>query len=61
MTVLGKGPLDPFAWTRGLLLVNDIRLVDFLAEAGRYRQGWLGFDIRPLVKMQLLRKSLSYE
>jgi len=44
MTVLGKGPLDPFAWTRGLLLVNDIRLVDFLAEAGRYRQGWLGCD-----------------
>jgi len=42
MTVLGKGPLDPFAWTRGLLLVNDIRLADFLAEAGRYRQGWLG-------------------
>ena len=44
MTVLGKGPLDPFAWARGLLLVNDIRLVDFLAEAGRYRQGWLGCD-----------------
>lgn len=44
MTVLGKGALDPFAWTRGLLVVNDIRLVDFLAEAGRYRQGWLGCD-----------------
>ncbi|MFP6847735.1 MAG: DUF4880 domain-containing protein [Pseudomonas sp.] len=44
MTVLGKGPLDPFAWARGLLLVNDIRLADFLAEAGRYRQGWLGCD-----------------
>lgn len=42
--VLGKAPLDPFAWTRGLLLVNDIRLVDFLAEAGRYRHGWLGCD-----------------
>ncbi|SEQ90645.1 transmembrane sensor [Pseudomonas cuatrocienegasensis] len=44
MTALGKGPLDPFAWARGLLLVNDIRLADFLAEAGRYRQGWLGCD-----------------
>ncbi|HZX18394.1 MAG TPA: DUF4880 domain-containing protein [Pseudomonas sp.] len=44
MSELGKGPLDPFAWARGLLLVNDIRLADFLAEAGRYRQGWLGYD-----------------
>lgn len=46
MTTLAKGPLDPFAWTRGLLIVNDIRLGDFLAEAGRYRQGWLGCDAR---------------
>lgn len=44
MTTLGKGPLDPTAWTRGLLVVNDIRLGDFLAEAGRYRSGWLGCD-----------------
>lgn len=44
MTPLGKGPLDPFAWARGLLVVNDIRLADFVAEAGRYRQGWLGCD-----------------
>lgn len=44
MRNLGKGPLDPFAWTRGLLVVNDMRLADFLAEAGRYRHGWLGCD-----------------
>lgn len=44
MNSLGKGPLDPFAWARGLLIVNDIRLADFLTEAGRYRQGWLGCD-----------------
>jgi ferric-dicitrate binding protein FerR (iron transport regulator) len=44
VTPLGKGPLDPFAWARGLLVVSDIRLADFLAEAGRYRQGWLGCD-----------------
>lgn len=44
MNLLGQGPLDPFAWARGLLLVNDIRLADFLAEAGRYRQGWLGCE-----------------
>ncbi|MDD0844602.1 DUF4880 domain-containing protein [Pseudomonas sp. Gutcm_11s] len=42
--VLGQGPLDPFGWTRGLLVVNDIRLADFLAEAGRYRHGWLGCE-----------------
>ena len=44
MTALGKGAFDPFAWTRGLLVVSDIRLADFLAEAGRYRRGWLGCD-----------------
>ncbi|CAM3688021.1 Protein FecR [Pseudomonas reidholzensis] len=41
---LAPGALDPFAWSRGLLIVSDIRLDDFLAEAGRYRQGWLGCD-----------------
>lgn len=44
MTALSKGPIDPFAWTRGLLVVSDIRLADFLIEAGRYRQGWIGCD-----------------
>nr|WP_059392544.1 DUF4880 domain-containing protein [Pseudomonas toyotomiensis] len=44
MSPLGRSALDPFAWTRGLLVVNDIRLADFLAEAGRYRYGWLGCD-----------------
>ncbi|EZH76866.1 iron dicitrate transport regulator FecR [Ectopseudomonas composti] len=44
MNPLGRGALDPFAWTRGLLVVNDIHLADFLAEAGRYRHGWLGCD-----------------
>ncbi|CAG8865625.1 Protein FecR [Pseudomonas fluorescens] len=43
---LEKGPLDPFAWSRGLLLASNMRLGDFLAEAGRYRQGWLGCDDR---------------
>ncbi|SDH24421.1 ferric-dicitrate binding protein FerR, regulates iron transport through sigma-19 [Pseudomonas flavescens] len=43
-TTLGKGAIDPFAWARGLLVVSDIRLADFLAEAGRYRKGWLGCD-----------------
>ncbi|MCQ4260367.1 DUF4880 domain-containing protein [Stutzerimonas stutzeri] len=44
MTPLGRGAIDPFAWTRGLLVASDIRLDDFLTEAGRYRQGWLGCD-----------------
>ncbi len=46
MTLLGPSPLDPFAWSRGLLVVNDMRLGEFLAEAGRYRHGWLGCDPR---------------
>nr|WP_272889417.1 DUF4880 domain-containing protein [Stutzerimonas stutzeri] len=41
---LRRSPIDPFAWARGLLVVSDISLADFLAEAGRYRQGWLGCD-----------------
>jgi len=44
MTTLGQGPLDPFAWARGLMGGDDIRLSAFLAEAGRYRTGWLGCD-----------------
>lgn len=44
MSILAKGAIDPFAWSRGLLVVSDIRLADFLAEAARYRQGWLGCD-----------------
>ncbi|WP_417662122.1 DUF4880 domain-containing protein [Pseudomonas sp.] len=42
ITPLANSPLDPFAWVRGLLIVNDMRLDAFLAEAGRYRPGWLG-------------------
>lgn len=43
-SALGRGPVDPFAWVRGLLIVSDIRLAEFVSEAGRYRQGWLGCD-----------------
>ena len=46
LTELGKSRLDPFAWSRGLLVVNDMPLGEFLAEAGRYRHGWLGCDER---------------
>lgn len=41
---LASAALDPFAWARGLLIVNDMRLADFLDEAGRYRRGWLHCD-----------------
>ncbi|WP_426811281.1 DUF4880 domain-containing protein [Pseudomonas sp. WOUb67] len=41
---LASGALDPFAWARGLLVVNDMRLDAFLAEAGRYRRGWVQCD-----------------
>lgn len=44
LAVIARGPIDPFAWARGLIVVDDARLADVLAEAGRYRQGWLGCD-----------------
>ncbi|WP_437884176.1 FecR domain-containing protein [Pseudomonas sp. LRF_L74] len=31
-------------WSRGLLIANDQRLDDFIAELGRYRSGWLRCD-----------------
>ena len=41
------GPLQPAmpqadAWSRGMLVVGDWRLGDFIAELGRYRPGHLG-------------------
>jgi len=32
------------AWTRGMLVAEDMRLGDFLAELSRYRHGWLRCD-----------------
>lgn len=32
------------AWTRGMLVVEDMRLADLLATLGRYRSGYLGVD-----------------
>lgn len=31
--------IDPTAWTRGMLVVNDIRLDEFISELARYRSG----------------------
>lgn len=39
---LRPAPIEADAWTRDMLVVNDWRLADFLAELGRYRQGHLG-------------------
>ncbi|HDY97405.1 MAG TPA: DUF4880 domain-containing protein [Pseudomonas sabulinigri] len=36
--------IDPTAWTRGMLVVNDIRLGDFVQELARYRSGIIGCD-----------------
>ena len=33
---------DGTAWTRGLLLADNMRLGDFVAELARYRRGYLG-------------------
>ncbi|QHF05370.1 DUF4880 domain-containing protein [Pseudomonas asturiensis] len=37
-------PMGADAWTRGMLVVDNARLQDMLAELGRYRQGHLGVD-----------------
>lgn len=34
------------AWSRGILLADNLRLVEFLAELARYRHGYLGCDPR---------------
>lgn len=34
------------AWTRGMLVVDNVRLEDMLNELGRYRRGHLGVDPR---------------
>lgn len=34
------------AWTTGVLLADNLRLDDFVAELGRYRSGYLGCDPR---------------
>ncbi len=34
------------AWVRGVLLADNLRLDEFLAELSRYRQGYLGCDPR---------------
>ncbi|MDY7069433.1 Protein FecR [Pseudomonas extremaustralis] len=47
----GLGPLlavppGTDAWTRGMLVVDNARLADVVAELGRYRSGYLGVDKR---------------
>ncbi|MEP7729265.1 FecR domain-containing protein [Marinomonas primoryensis] len=32
------------SWTRGLLIVDDMTLSDFIAEIGRYRHGYINLD-----------------
>lgn len=49
LTRNGLGPLLGMpsgvdAWTRGMLVVDNARLADMLAELGRYRAGHLGVD-----------------
>ncbi|MCD5972400.1 FecR domain-containing protein [Pseudomonas quasicaspiana] len=41
---LQSADLQADAWTRGMLIVNDWRLGDFIAELQRYRSGHLGCD-----------------
>lgn len=37
-------PAGADAWTRGMLVVDDVRLGDLLAVLGKYRSGYLGVD-----------------
>ncbi|WP_194788345.1 FecR domain-containing protein [Pseudomonas sp. UFMG81] len=47
MNTNGLGPLGPVAvgadaWTRGMLVVDNVRLADLVARLGEYRSGHLG-------------------
>ncbi|MDZ3994983.1 Protein FecR [Pseudomonas sp. Teo4] len=49
MSANGLGQITPVpagadAWTRGMLVVDNVRLADLLAELGQYRNGHLGVD-----------------
>lgn len=39
-----RSNMDSAAWAEGLIVTRDMRLADFLAEIGRYRQGHLHCD-----------------
>jgi ferric-dicitrate binding protein FerR (iron transport regulator) len=34
--------MDAMAWTEGLIVTQDMRLSNFLAQVSRYRHGYLG-------------------
>lgn len=44
ITVYDNNKLKLDAWLQGMLVVDNIRLVDFLAEVSRYRLGYLNCD-----------------
>ena len=41
---IGTVPAGADAWTRGMLVVDNVRLADLLAALGQYRSGYLGVD-----------------
>lgn len=41
---IGTVPGGADAWTRGMLVVDNVRLADLLAALGQYRSGYLGVD-----------------
>lgn len=74
MTATGLSQISPVAagadaWTRGMLVVDNVRLADLVAELGRYRSGHLGVapdvaDLRvtgsfPLTDIDLALASLT--
>lgn len=43
---VGTVPAGADAWTRGMLVVDNVRLGDLLATLGQYRSGYLGVDAK---------------
>jgi len=41
---LDESHFDMTGWANGVLIANEMRLIDFLAELSRYRTGWLLCD-----------------
>lgn len=43
-TQVDTAVLAPTAWARGMLVVERMRLADFITELSRYRTGYVGYD-----------------
>jgi len=63
---VGAVPVGADAWTRGMLVVDNVRLGDLLAALGKYRSGHLGVaeqvaDLRVTGSFPLTNTDLALE